>query len=944
MLQVYKIEKDIQLCMITETWLKPQNDLEMAEITPVGYKLDPLHRLHNKAGGIAVIHNFKLKAKVSEKGRFLSYDYMEIHVPLGSDSIRLLVVYHPPYNSQSNPIPDSTFLTEFATHMEKVILSPGYLVITGDFNIHVNLLDLPFDSLSDSKKEYRRTAEKFMDILDSMGLQQHITGPTHRSGNTLDLLITRSTEDVLQGNPCVDAMLSDHCALLFKVQIKRPPPILKSVTFRKFKDIDLEAFLKDISNSDVIKSPPKDLGSLVRGYNECLFSVIDTHAPAVSKEVPIRPRQPWYNDTIKTEKQQRRRLERKWKTNQSEINEELLRNQKNRVNILMNSERSAFYARKIENAGDNQRDTFKIVKELFHKNGETPLPEHTSIENLAEEFSEFFISKIELIRAKLDSVHSSSPTIEPTCDSVLDCFKLLSTDDVRKLIYRSPCKSCSLDPIPTDLLRKCLDVLLPIITDIINESLSSGTFPDEFKLALVIPLLKKLGLELIFPSYRPVSNLEFLSKLTERAVATQFVDYTKVNNLRDFLQSAYSENHSTETALTRVHNDILMAMDKQNVVLLLMLDLSAAFDTVDHEILLARLENRFGVKGTALSWFRSYLTGRSQSVLVQGARSENRELRCGVPQGSVLGPILFCAYTAPLGDLLRSQGVDYHLYADDSQVALAFSPDALVDQVDAFNKVESCADSVKTWMYDNKLKLNDDKTIFMLIGNKPQVRKVVFDSVVIGQSYISASPNCINLGAGFDSDMSMKHHVKVVCKSGYYHLRNISRIKKCLSSDALQTVIHALISSRLDYCNSLLAGVPDCVLQNLQYLQNSAARLLSGTKKYEHITPILKSLHWLPVRYRIDFKILLMTYKALNGMAPKYICELLVYRDARQSRSTSQNYLIVPKTRCVTFGDRAFSVYAPREWNKLPLSIRNATSVEAFKTQVKTHLFRKYFT
>ncbi len=474
-----------------------------------------------------------------------------------------------------------------------------------------------------------------------------------------------------------------------------------------------------------------------------------------------------------------------------------------------------------------------------------------------------------------------------------------------------------------------------------------GIFPDEFKLALVTPLLKKLGLELIFPSYRPVSNLQFTNlqiyKLTERAGAVQFVDYVRVKNLREPLQSAYSEYHSTETTLTRVHNDIMLAMDNQKVVLLLLLDLSAAFDTVDHDIMLSRLEHRYGVKGTALDWFRSYLTGRSQSVCIQGTHSEEQTLHFGVPQGSVLGPILFCAYTAPLGDLMRSQGMGYHFYADDSQVALAFSPDALVDQIDAFERIESCADSVRTWMFQNKLELNDDKTIFMLLGNKPQVNKVVFDSVIIGESYISASANCTNLGAGFDSDMSMRHHVSLVCKSGYFHLRNIARIKKCLNYDALQTIIHALISSRLDYCNSLLAGVPACVRDKLQYLQNSAALLLSGTRKHEHITPILKSLHWLPVRYRIDFKILLLTFKALNGKAPKYISELFTFRETRQSRSTSQNLLFVPRTNCVTFGDRAFSVYAPSLWNTLPLAIRSADSVDSFKSQVKTYLFRKHF-
>ncbi len=781
-----------------------------------------------------------------------------------------------------------------------------------------------------------------MDILDAMGLQQHISGPTHRSGNTLDLLITRTTDKVLYGNPCVDAMISDHCSLLFRVQVKKPAPILKRITYRKLKDIDVNAFEMDLSNSELVRSPPTELSALVRAYNDCLSTAMDLHAPAVTRDVPVRDRQPWYNDTIREEKRKRRKLERVWKQDKSTVNEELLRAQKNRVNIIINSERSSFYSKKIEDSGNNQRDTFKIVKELFHKNSDSPFPEHTSIESLAEDFSEFFVSKIELICAKLDSIPIDTPT-EDTCDSIFDSFKALTVDDVRKLIFKSPCKSCGLDPIPTDLLRKCLDVLLPIITDIINESLASGTFPDEFKLALVTPLLKKLGLELIFPSYRPVSNLQFLSKLTERAVATQFVDYTRINCLNELFQSAYSEFHSTETALTRVHNDIMLAMDNQKVVLLLLLDLSAAFDTVDHEIMLSRLEHRFGVKGTALAWFRSYLTGRSQSVLIQGTHSAEQVLKFGVPQGSVLGPILFCAYTAPLGTLLGLQGTDYHFYADDSQIALAFSPDVLSNQVDAFHKIESCADSVRTWMLQNKLKLNDDKTVFMLIGNKPQVQKVVFDSVVIGESYIESSLNCTNLGAGFDSDMSMRHHVSLICKSGFYHLRNIARIKKCLSYDALQTVIHALISSKMDYCNTLLAGVPKCVIEKVQYVQNSAARLLSGTRKYDHITPVLRSLHWLPVSCRIDFKVLLLTYKALHGKAPQYISDMLVFREARESRSTKQNLLLVPRTKCVTFGDRAFSVYAPRLWNTLPRFIRSADSVDTFKSHLKTYLFKQYF-
>ncbi len=590
--------------------------------------------------------------------------------------------------------------------------------------------------------------------------------------------------------PCIDAMLSDHCTLLFKVQIRKPPPVLKKVAYRPLKVIDLDAFRLDIMESALFTESHSDLSGLIQCYNDSLSTALDFHAPVIEKEIPERPRQPWYNNAIRSEKRIRRRCERQWKKDKSQINEEILRHQKTKVNILINSTRSEFYSKKIEDCGNDQKQTFNIVKGLFHKNGDIPYPEHNSLGELTEDFAEFFITKIELIRTKLDSVAVEPPQEQP-CHSVFESFRPLTLDEVRKLVVKSPCKSCSLDPIPTDLLRKCLDLLLPVIQDIINRSLSTGTFPDEYKLALVTPLLKRLGLELIFPSYRPVSNLQFLSKLTERAVATQFVDYVKDNGLKELMQSAYSEFHSTETALIKVHNDIMLAMDNQKVVLLLLLDLSAASDTVDHGILLSRHKTRFGVNGIALQWFESYLTGRSQAVTVQGSRSSNKPLQFGVPQGSVLGPILFCAYTAPLGDLLRSHGVDFHFYADDSQVGLTFSPDILVDQIDAFDQIESCAASVRQWMLQNKLKLNDDKTVFMVLGNKPQLKKLVFDSVIIGDSYIESSEKCVNLGAGFDSDMTMKHHVNLVCKSGYYHLRNISRIKKCLNSRALETVIHA---------------------------------------------------------------------------------------------------------------------------------------------------------
>ena len=231
------------------------------------------------------------------------------------------------------------------------------------------------------------------------------------------------------------------------------------------------------------------------------------------------------------------------------------------------------------------------------------------------------------------------------------------------LITASSKKSCPIDPIPTKLLTECVDVLLPPITKMINLSLDSGYFPRTWKCALVRPLLKMDGLPPVFKNFRPVSNLAFVSKLVETVVAKQLQHYLNCNNLFPVFQSAYQQNHSTETALLRVMNDILLNMNNQRVTLLILLDLSAAFDTVNHDIILRRLEHSFGTQGKALSWFASYLSGRTQRIMINKSLSEPFKLECGVPQGFCLGLLLFTLYTSKLFEIIKYHLPMIHCYA-----------------------------------------------------------------------------------------------------------------------------------------------------------------------------------------------------------------------------------------------------------------------------------------
>ena len=322
-------------------------------------------------------------------------------------------------------------------------------------------------------------------------------------------------------------------------------------------------------------------------------------------------------------------------------------------------------------------------------------------------------------------------------DMALSSFQLLTENDMRDIIQGSARKSCEFDPMPTSLVLSCLNELLPVITRMVNSSLACGYFPSDWKEALVNPLLKKDDLPHVFANLRPVSNLQFISKLTERTVFDQVHRHMTEYSLYPVLQSAYRKGHSTETTLLKVTNDILMNMDCQHVTLLVMLDLSAAFDTVDHEILLNRLNSRVGVKGQALKWFASYLTNRSLRVSFGQSLSEKFELSYGVPQGSCLGTLLHTIYASELLDIIEKHLPDAHTYADDTQLYLSFKPAATSSQADAIAAMEACIKDFRAWMSRNKLMLNSGKTEVMIIGTRQQLAKVELRNLHVGDVEVS---------------------------------------------------------------------------------------------------------------------------------------------------------------------------------------------------------------
>ena len=768
--------------------------------------------------------------------------------------------------------------------------------------------------------------------------------------HTLDLVISNSNveHEILNGISITNPVLSDHYAVCFNLSLTRPKFERRLIASRKIKSIDFDLFTKELQESSLLQNRPSDdLPDLVGLYNSVLRSLLDNHAPLKKRVTTMRPKAPWFTLAIADEKRKRRKLERTYRRTNLDSDKQLFINQTKRVHELIIASKNSYYTSSIEDAKSDQKALFRLVNKLLHTDRVDDLPSYTSALDLANKFATFFHEKVNKINSCLTS-DCSAPfdpfKYDTVCHSQFNTFKPVTNRFLSEVIGRANIKSCDLDPIPACVLRKCMETLLPVLVNIVNLSLDNATMPVDLKTAMILPRLKKHGLDRdSLTSYRPISNLPFVSKIIEKCVAFQLNEHITINGLNEKFQSAYKKYHSTETAIVRVHNDILCALDKGKSVILLLLDLKAAFDTVNHSMLITRLAPRFGIGGKALAWFKSYLSSRSQFVRIDDSTSKSYDLLCGVPQGSILGPLLYSLYTAPLADIARRHNLDFHFYADDSQLYVVFDPSCAWDTETAKCKIEACVLEMYSWLLSNRLMLSKDKTKLAIISSRFRSRSAI-NSVFVSDELIHPSSHVSNLGVVFDEGFLFDKHISSTCKAAFYHLRNIAHIRRYLGDSCLKTVVHALVMSRLDYCNSVLYGLPSYQITRLQHVQNAAARLTMRIQKFDHITPILISLHWLPIEARISFKILLLTYKILNGLAPGYLSDLIsAYKPSRALRSAHKNLLAVPRTKLKTFGDRCFSVASPILWNGLPSSIKLSPSVPVFKKRLKTHFFKKYF-
>jgi Reverse transcriptase (RNA-dependent DNA polymerase)/Endonuclease-reverse transcriptase len=901
--------------LISESWLKPSHSSNNFQMD--GYSRLRTDRTGKGGGGVAAYVHTNLKPKVvcnSPNKYERRPEFMLIEIRIKGIKLLLCVVYKPPKIG---------YLSDIEQHILKLLPDYQHTVIMGDFN--TNLLD--------SKAFETIQLKTMFTACDLTILPLSPTHHTNTSHTLLDLIITNNPDRVLNYGQTSAPGLSGHDIIYLSYNLKPPKPPTKYITYRDLKNIDKNQLFDDCLNTPWINiAYHRNVDDMVNDFNSFVLRLFDKHAPKRRARV-TRPPAPWLTADIRSLMTQRDAAHRQYKRTPTD---EAFGHYKTMRNITTQTIRNA----KIKHAYDimQQNTTPKAMWKSIREFGlAKPKQESNNISLTLDELNEYFSSTpstTNVLTNKLNPIENNSQP-PPARDKF--SFNFVSTSQVRKVLCKIKTKAKGRDDIGVDMLKLIIDYILLPLTHIINSSLLSSTYPTIWKLAQVCPL-PKIPTPQEAKDYRPISILPAVSKILEHVVHTQITNYLDTYSLVNEYQSGFRKGHSTNTALLQVTDDIRQAMDKRQATILVLLDFSKAFDSVDIDTLLSKLTALHFSDGT-LTWMKSYLSGRHQCVLGNDDTTSSwREVTRGVPQGSVLGPLLFSLYINDISNAILH--CKYHIYADDLQLYIHSTPNQLNDNIKRLNKDLY---TISKWAFEHNLLLNPSKSQAILIAY-PKLATIInqctLSPIKLNDISIPLSNSVKNLGITLDKTMSWAEHVQSVCQKVFGALHSLNRFKYIFPQKLKEKLVESLVMPHFDYCDVVYNDVGPELSRKLQKAHNSCVRYTCNLKFMDHVSPSFTHLSWLRLHDRRNVHSLGLLHRILNSSDPSYLYSRFNYLSSHHQRNTrghATDQLVLPIHRTAIF-DNSFTVSAARAWNQTPGTVRSLENVKLFKKELKSSL------
>ena len=795
-----------------------------------------------------------------------------------------------------------------------------------------------------------KTGNKMSKLVNNLKLHQLITKPTRLTSDSatlIDLLITNKEEMVLDSD-VIPSPIGDHEAIIVTLNLRKPKkqPIVK--TFRSLKNYSQERIcnmvMNEIPNLNGILSTD-NVSSQVKILTNVLNKCIDECAPIETKIIS-RPPKPWITDNIKEKIEVRDKLQNDIKQVHNNIDAVMLRNnfkeKKKEVKDDIDNSMKQHYRNELKNNKKNFSTSWKIVHSIltnnYHKESQI---DNEDLTDKAEKFNEYFANvgrkTYERTQIELGRNNPNEQTNEPNIvtGNHLYSFKPSPVDCDTVILVISSLKDSNAygsDGIPLRFIKDTLYMIVFYITVIVNTSIATNVYPEPWKNPHVVPYFKSGDRDEI-SNYRPISLLPVLSKILEKIIANQLSAYLESNNLISNSQHGFRPKLSTQTALSTISDKIFDNMDKKKISLLLLLDLSKAFDSVNHNILLNKCETL----NVDPSWFKDYLHNRLQSVRLNNVVSSPMSVGFGVPQGSILGPILFNVYVNDLKNVLHDCFIVQ--YADDTQILIDDHIDNLEDLI---QRAEEVLHRVKVYFQMNGLLLNEKKTQCIFLGSRQYISRIRDDiHIDFNGEVIKPMESVKNLGVHFDKYMTFDKHIDELHKKVMGTLIYLNRLKNYFEPETRLIVVQSLVLSLINYCFIVWGSTTNVCINRVQKLQNFAARVAIGTvRKHEHISPFLLILGWLKMKDKYTFDVCVLVFKVLRNLVPDWLYDFIT-ADSITGITTRQANNLVPIRATTCMGSRRINTIGPQLWNSLPESLKDVESLEVFKNKLKKYLLIK---